>query len=401
METTIIQTSFSTVMMAVLTTNVFLILLTLCLVSRKLLVRAGYKLLAIFAAFTALRFLLPIELPFAFTLRLPRMISRLIVKCHERLFDFAGQPLSLWQIFKGIWLAGFLITVAIQIFSYFRYSRHIVLYGKELTDKEPYKRLIEDICLSRKRKNRFRVIALPDLDTPALFGILHPRILLPEEYELTDKQLFYILRHETAHHFNHDILLKGIVKIITLAYWWDPFSWLLNRQADVILEMHVDDTLTTRNTDTTIEYMQCLVDISERTSGRHSADNLMVGFLLPSGLEDLKRRFGLITNNQEKHSLLWTFFLLAVSFGIYIASYTVILEGYIPPQEIVNLDLLLPDELPQVENIIFPTADNSYFIDNQDGTYTLYLDGKTWDTVDSLKHYPEGIPVYTLDNLSR
>lgn len=389
--------------MAVLTTNLFLILLTICLVNEKLLVRAGYKLLALFVLFTTLRFVLPIELPFTITFKLPDLFSQIIAKCHSRLFYVQEQPISLWQLFKLIWLLGFLIGLAIHLFSYYRSAQYITLYGKDITEKEPYKEFLNTICVSKKRPNHFRVIELPGLDVPALFGILHPRILIPENFTLPRKQMMYILQHEATHHFNHDLILKNIIKIITLAYWWDLFSPLLNRQTDVTLEMRTDDSLTLSDNLITQEYMQCLIDISERASEKRLLAGSLTAGILPSGYKDLKRRFHLMADNQTKTRTPWSILLFGIALSIYLLSYTVILEGYTPANECIDQMLLTDsppqdtDQLPDMGNLFFPSTDNSYFIDNLDGTYDFYMSGRRWETVDSLKYYPEGIPIYTPD----
>ncbi len=397
METTVVQTSLSTVMMAVVTTNMFLILLALCLMNKKLLVRSGYRLLALFALFTALRFVLPVELPFTLTLKLPYSVSQIIARCHDRLFHFGGQSISLWQLFKIIWGIGFVITVAIHLFSYYRSTKYIILHGKELTKTEPYKELLDEICASKKRTNLFRVIELPGLDIPVLFGLIHPRILIPENFNLSKQNLAFILQHEATHHFKHDLWLKNIIKIITLAYWWDPFSWLLNRQADVILEMRIDNSLTTQSAEVTHDYMQCLIDISELAGKRKLLPgNLTMGFFR-SNRKDLRNRFRLMMANQSKPSTVWSLLLVSIALGIYLLSYAVIAEGYTPAREcITNADL--NETVPSLGNLMFPTADNSYFIDNEDGTYDFYMNGKYWETVGSLDFYSEDIPVYTRDN---
>lgn len=395
-ETSLVQTSFSTVIMAVFTTNAFLILLALCLVNEKLLVRAGYKLLALFVLFTTLRFVLPIELPFTITLKFPALISQVIASCHNRLFQFGEQPISLWLLFKLIWLIGFIIGLISHCFAYYSSSRHIVLYGKELTHSNPYKKLLAQICEEKGCPNVFRVIELPGLDVPALFGIIHPRILVPENFELPERQLLYILRHETAHHFKHDILLKNIIKIITFAYWWDIFSWLLNRQTDVIMEMRIDDSLTMTNATVTQEYMQCLIEMSDRASQKRILPNSLTIGILPSGYKDLKRRFRLMMNNRNKPQTKWSILLLVIALSIYLFSYTIILEAYTPPEEIAPTHWTDIDDI-NPSDYIFISDKNSYFIDNEDGSYEFYIDDSRIETVTSLDYYPKDIPIYTKD----
>jgi len=392
------QASLSTVMMAVLTTNAFLIILVLCLTNKKLLIHVGHRLLALFVLFTALRFIFPIEFPFTIPIKLPHGLSRIMKHCYTRLFLINGQPFSLWDIFKVIWLVGFLIGLIVHIISYYRASRYLILYGKELTNTDPYKKLLNEICQSKGKANCFRVIELPGLDIPAIFGIIHPRILIPENFIQSEKQLQYILHHETSHHFNHDLLLKNMIKLITLVYWWDIFSWLLNYQTDVILEMRIDNTLIKVDSNATEEYLQCLIDIAEQGSGKKNiSGSLTLGFL-PSGLKDLKRRFHLMTNNQAPLPVYWKLCPIFVTFLFYLLSYTVILEGYIPPQEHIASDYTHPEDY-ETDDYIFPTSDNSYFIDNGDGTYDYYINNRRLDTVSSLQYYPDNTPIYTKDTV--
>lgn len=387
-DTSFVQTSFSTFLMAIITTNIFLILLSVCLVNSKLLTRAGHRLLALFVLFTTLRFIFPIELPFTVTIKLPAIISQLIANCHNRLFLICGQPISFISIFKFAWVGGFILGLVKLIITYYRSSKMIVLYGKELTNTQPYQKLIAQICTEKGRANRFRIIELPGLNTPALFGIIHPRILIPEGFQIAEQDLTYILQHEAAHHFNHDILLKNIIKVITLFYWWDIFSWILNRQAEVILEMRIDNRITTDKT-TTEEYMHCLIHISELAVQKSILPRSITLGVLPKGYQDLKRRFMLMINNQKKNNPMWTIILLLISVSIYLFSYMVVFEAYKAPEEIV----------PNVYgDFMFPSSDNSYFIANEDGTYDYYMNGARLETVDSLQYYPDDIPVYTRDN---
>ena len=253
------------------------------------------------------------------------------------------------------------------------------------------------ICKEKGCRNPFRVIELPGLDVPALFGIIHPRILVPENFELPNRQLAYIIRHEATHHFKHDILLKNIIKLISLAYWWDIFSWLLIRQTDVILEMRIDNSLTTTNAAITQEYMQCLIEMSDRASKKRILPNSLTIGILPSGYKDLKRRFRILMNNQNKPQTMWSVLLLTTALSIYLFSYTIILEAYTSPNEVI------PEHWSEIDEInpsdyVFISGENSYFIDNGDGTYEFYMNGSRAETITSLDYYPDDIPIYTPDN---
>lgn len=92
----------------------------------------------------------------------------------------------------------------------------------------------------------------------------------------------------------------------------------------------------------------------------------------------------------------WSLLLLLMATTIYLSSYTFVWQSYNPAQETIatNPDLLEGDTF---EDLLFPTAQNSYFIDNLDGTYDFYLDNVFWETVDTLEYHLNDIPVYTAD----
>lgn len=389
-----LESSIATVIMAVITTNLFLILLTLCLINKKILVRSGYKLLAIFVVFTVLRFALPFDFPFTINPHLPSGISQIFIQIYERRFSFCGRFFSLWNLFTWIWAIGAVIGIVKYIVSYFRSNYYIILYGKELTNQPVYRERLDQICKDRNRPNRFRVIELPGLDGPVLFGIFAPRILVPEDMELVEPDLSYILRHEASHHFHHDLALKSIIKIITLIYWWDPFCILLNNQADVILEMRIDDGVTLTDVMSTDEYMRCLVHVTNAISKRTPLSQSLTIGLFSTKNAALKRRFELLTNNQEKPRLAMNVLLLLTAVTIYLVSYIVIPEAY------CTVDNVSPEQLlDEYEFKLIPSSQgNSYFIDNGDGTYDVYYGDKYMETIDSLENYPSGTPIYTKES---
>ncbi|MBR1771984.1 MAG: M56 family metallopeptidase [Lachnospiraceae bacterium] len=385
--------SMSSTIMAVITTSLLLILLALCLINNDILVRAGYRLLAFFVLFTVFRFVVPLEFPFTTNVKLPAIISRLMAKSRHTLFTIGNYRVSLWRIFLWIWLIGAIYSIIRYIVSYYCAHYYITLNGKELTASTPYAETIAQICTELNRPNHFRVIELPGIASPALFGIFSPRILIPENVQLKGQPLYYVLRHEMAHHFHHDLILKNIIKIITLVYWWNPFGILLNRQTDIILEMRVDDSLTQANVEQTSAYMHCLLDyITDNMEKAPLPSHFTMGMWLTKQ-SDLSKRFQLMTNNQQKRNILVTLTMLVIAFCIYVSSYMFIFEAYTVPNEIISSDS------PNAEYIFFPASDPFYLIDRGDGTYDVYSNDEFLENTDSIEYYPPGTPIYTPDTV--
>lgn len=387
------QLSLSTVFMTVLTTAILMILLSLCLNNQKLMVKVGYKLLALFAFFTVLRFALPFELPFTTTISLPHIFSHVTSIFYLKLLLPNGERIKLWWILTYIWLIGAAGGSLWYLFCCIRAKYYTVLYGKELTHAAPYEMLVSKICEDQNQRNRFRVIEIPGLNAPMLFGIFSPKILIPEHTDLPEDQLRYILRHEMTHHFHHDLLLKSLIKFLTIIYWWNPICGRLNKQVEIILEMHVDDALTISNPEYTSEYLHCLLDyFSERTNQTPILSYLTMGLFLEKE-SDIRKRFRLLTHNQFKLDLVLSCIICGIMLLIYVSSYTFVLESYNPPQ---NDDMYYNNDA--LGNVYIPSLNTAYLIDNGDGTYNLFSSsGVLLETIDSIEYY-SGTPIYTPEN---
>ncbi len=386
-----LQISISTIMMTVITTNLFLIVLTVIFCHTDFMVRMGYRQLALFALLALFRLLLPVELPFTITVLLPLWISKIIVFLHSGLFTIGEQPVSLWLIFKWVWAMGCVLEILRYLISYRRSRSYIILHGKMLNHKEPYASMLQRVCEERSRANPFTILEMPGLRTPALFGFFSPCILIPEDFVLSEEELYFVLKHETAHHFRHDLWSKHFIRLLTILYWWNPFCHLLNHQTDVILEMRIDHDVTHTSTSRIKEYTDCLLNISERAVSRSLLPGTFTLSLLRFEDSDLYKRTNVLLKAREKFNVTLNIALTLMISVIYLFSYSFVLEAYCGPY--IPVPLCPPDS-----NYMYVSMENSYFIDNEDGTYDLYYDDLFFETVDSLEYYPDDIPIYTKDN---
>lgn len=96
-----------------------------------------------------------------------------------------------------------------------------VLYFSAMSDIKDSVHLRENIYLSEK------------IQSPAVYGIIRPRILLPASY--TEKDLTSILTHEKTHIRRADNLWRILAFFITVIHWFNPFCWLF-------LKMFLADT---------------------------------------------------------------------------------------------------------------------------------------------------------------
>lgn len=87
------------------------------------------------------------------------------------------------------------------------------------------------------------MIVCEAISTPAVTGLLRPRLLLPHErYDV--QELHYILRHELCHLKRRDMLLKLVLLAANAMHWFNPVVYLMLRQADEDIELACDSAAT-------------------------------------------------------------------------------------------------------------------------------------------------------------
>lgn len=364
---------FSSTLMAVLTSNILLILTSLCFKNRKLMLNIGYRLLALSIILTILRFLFPVEISICTNVNLPEPVSIFFVILQHPFIQINSMRISIWNIFVIIWFSG----IIIKCISYIRlYSKAKIkfLQGEDITYCEPYKSMLERICLERGRKNCFKIVKLPNIQTVELFGFVKPIILIPTWLELTDEDLYITLCHETAHYFHHDLLIKYLVKIITICYWWNPFCHIIIEQLDVVLEMRIDDNLVASGTTSLKKYLNCLLHIAEKSIKHTEKPELTLSFASVSD-DILVQRFEMLTKHKENYYKILSIFVTLGMLFIYCISYVFIFEAYYIPPSIRETTQGIGDE-------------NNYIIQNEAGTYDVYIGNQYIETVTSLKGFP-------------
>lgn len=377
--------TFSTVYMTVLISNLLLILMFLCFRNTRILINAGYQLLAFFVIFISLRFILPFEFPFTKNLLLPGWLSMVVSQIRHPLFHLGNTEVSVWTFLLLIWGAGIIIHLARYIKLTKNIKHQIFSNALEITSEQPYASVLQQICDKCNRKNTFRVLKVTGISTPMLYGIRHPYILIPDNFTLSGDDLYYTLVHETSHHFHRDLLLKQIVKLITILYWWNPLCYLLNHQINTVLEMRIDHKAASSNKATILAYLNCLLHLAEQSNSLHRQMGLSTMHLLPEHQNALTMRFQLLTHQKKRLSITLTSLVLFIA--TYISSYLVIFEAYYASPEVL-------------ETTMGQTTDNSYAIQKADGTYDIYFKDIFIENTDSLEYYISDIPIYTEGQLT-
>lgn len=128
-----------------------------------------------------------------------------------------------------------------------------IIYFVTLGEMKDAQKLKENIYLSDKIK------------TPAVYGIIKSKIILPIEYQ--KRELNYILMHEKAHIKRNDNFIRLFAFVIVCFHWFNPFAWLMLKLLYSDIELACDESVLSKFDETERkEYAYTLLSTAEKTN---------------------------------------------------------------------------------------------------------------------------------------
>lgn len=128
--------------------------------------------------------------------------------CQEKLFN----------TFAYVWICGVCLLLLILF---------IMLF---ITNRE----------LSKAYKLRDNIFVSKFVDTPVVFGIIKPKILIPTGIDSNFYGLEYIIQHENVHIKRSDNLWRMLGLMVASIHWFNPFVWFALRLFIADMEFSCD-----------------------------------------------------------------------------------------------------------------------------------------------------------------
>ena len=95
--------------------------------------------------------------------------------------------------------------------------------------------------------------------SPAVYGIIRPRIILPLSYK--DKDIELIIQHEKTHIRGLDNLWRMIAFMVVAVHWFNPLAWMFLRALLADLELSCDERVLVKlGVDRSKEYATALLE---------------------------------------------------------------------------------------------------------------------------------------------
>ena len=372
--------SISSVNMAILVSNLFIIFLVLIFRNRKIMFRLGLPLLVGFVILICVRMIFPVELlPISHNVYLPDLLTTIVGE--TRRTRFLHDTVSWWNILEFVWVCGILYSSLKYFNRNHAFRKYVKKHASALSESSIQMRAFTQIKLEATKKGiqKMQLLALPLLKSPIIYGLWKPCILIPNTLELSETEWRYVLLHEVNHYRHKDLYIKFLLHIICIIYWWNPFCRFLKNDTDTILEMRIDQTLADTPAHK-VEYLSCLLKTaSYQIENPVSIPDFSINFCDSV----LVQRFDSITKNnkrQDSYTFKITFLFFAIF--LYLGSYFITFESNYFPADLFT------------DDIIIPTEDNCFVIECPDGQYDFYLYGEYIETLPNKEHCIIGITTY-------
>jgi len=106
----------------------------------------------------------------------------------------------------------------------------------------PWPSLLGEMCRTLNLKRIPELLLLPGSVMPMTFGLLRPRILLPEEcMSWTPERRRAVLLHELAHVKRRDVAWQFFAQLAAALWWFQPLSWFSRRSLRLESERACDE----------------------------------------------------------------------------------------------------------------------------------------------------------------
>jgi bla regulator protein BlaR1 len=225
-------------------------------------------------------------------------------------------PISAIRITFVIWFCGAIAGNLYLIISYIGCLIKVNSY-KPIKDKRIMD-ILEECKNDMNIKKHISILQVQDINSPAIFSLLKPRILIPLDIikNVSEDDIKNIFLHELSHYKRKDIFVNYIVKIVKLLHWFNPLIWYFTKALKRDMELCCDSlALSYLHTSKLKQYGYTMIDIIKYS--KHSKKtrlNMAVGISL--NVQDMTRRMKLIKDfkqNSGRTIMITRFILLVIA----------------------------------------------------------------------------------------
>lgn len=346
--------------------NVYIACIAFMRQRNSFLIRFSIVPLALLIIAGILRLIFFVEFPYTVVLGSEFIFPAILNFFTARLFTAYGGIVTVhvYDVLLAAWIIGGLYNLQKYVCQSIRLNKSVGnLHG---TQDIRIVSCMDKLLADSGKSTKVKIIKSGEISVPMITGFFKPVIYLPDIY-FSDDELKNILLHEWTHFLHKDAWVKLSMYLVSSVFWWNPFVHLLKNELNHILEIQCDLSITSKmDEDDRINYLESISKVIRTAGGSNLRHTVPIGGTPLVGTnksEKIEQRFHLVLDygSGRKQRILSVFLLCTLIFLSFFASYMFVIQ---PRYFSVN------------EEIFDITPENSYLKINENGTYSLYSNGK-------------------------
>lgn len=160
----------------------------------------------------------------------------------DLLFENESGP-SISTVVVVLWALGTIIFLSVRFWGTLnvrlRYANSVPLAGDH-----PSARIMNDLVADMEMKHAPWLLLNPHIRGAQTSGVVRPAILVPASFEdMEHAQQAMVLRHELAHIQRRDVLIRILMEIVAVVFWFHPLIWFILKRYDFETEKACDDAV--------------------------------------------------------------------------------------------------------------------------------------------------------------
>jgi beta-lactamase regulating signal transducer with metallopeptidase domain len=276
--------------------------------------------------------------------------------------------IHIYNILLVVWIAGILYYII--KYAHQSITLHKYVHSLPITHDERALSCMDEILVKSHKKTKVKIVQADEIKIPMIIGYFNPVICLPV-LQFSNDELENIIMHEWTHFLYKNAWIKMFMYLISSIFWWNPFVHLLRRELDIILEIQCDLVIISKmNEELRINYLNCILKVIRSLKKDNMSYKIPMScstMVSTNKVKKIEQRFNLILDykSKSKNRMLPVVLLCTIIALSFLTSYRIIIQ----PRYNYVIEA-------NYKESFYINPQNSYLTINEDGTYSLYSDGK-------------------------
>lgn len=281
----------------------------------------GVRSMVLLYLFCAVRLFLPLEFTHTLIAEDNVVYPHIYDLLTQKRDMLANAPIGL--ILCAVWILGFCELLFRYLWQYRKAIHSVERYAEPWDERT--NTLLKQVQQQTRRTIKVHGYTATSVESAFGIGVIHKRIILPDK-DYTEAELRYVLLHEYTHFLNRDTIVKLLVTLFCIIFWWNPVVYLLQKDLEQNLEIKCDLSVArTLCSKERAEYLRTILALMKQSDRKHRIPFAAAALFRTDADAAIKERFETVmaySANRRNRAASAVF--TSVFTVLLIASYTVL-----------------------------------------------------------------------------